>query len=207
MNNENPLLYYVVLVLVCIILLLCVAFRWRRNKYTRKLSEANPKKITISDIDHMIDGSEFEQYLCHLLTALEYEEVYKTTASRDFGADIVFQDSRGLRCIVQAKRYAASNPVGLSAVQEIYTAMRYYRAQRAVVLTSGRYTEAARILAGVNHVLLLDRDELIDVMNCFKSGQWDEAKEILEQPPETRETQWQPPVQQQAKRLSRHRPK
>lgn len=207
MNSENPLLYYVLFILVCMIILLCVAIRWRRNTYIRKLSEANPRKITISDIDRMVDGSEFEQYIYHLLTELQYEEVYKTTASRDFGADIVFQDSRGLRCVVQAKRYAASNPVGLGAVQEIYTAMRYYRAQRAMVLTSGRFTEGSRILAGVNHVLLLDRDELSEIMSCFKSGQWEEAKEILEQPPETREATWQPPVQQQTRRLLRHRSK
>lgn len=190
MINDNPLFYFVLIASVCVVLLVSIVFRWRKNNFARKLSEANPYKIGIMDIDRMEDGSEFEQYLYHLLNELEYEEIYKTTASRDFGADLVFQDTRGLRCVVQAKRYGGSNPVGLSAVQEVYGSMRYYKAQRAIVLTSGKFTEAARILAGVNHVLLLDRDDLMDIIDHFKSKEWVEAKVILEQPPEIREVEW-----------------
>lgn len=190
MINDNPSFYYGLLLLVCVVILVYVIFRWRKSNFARKLSDANPYKISIKDIDRMEDGSEFEQYLYHLLNELEYEEIYKTTASRDFGADLVFQDTRGLRCVIQAKRYGVSNPVGLSAVQEIYGSMRYYKAQRAMVLTSGRFTEAARILAGVNHVLLLDRNDLDDIIHHFKERDWEEAKAILEQPPEVRDVEW-----------------
>lgn len=161
----------------------------RRKMRTRR-REANPRKITMRDIDRMTDGSEFEQYLFRLVHELGYPEVYKTTGSRDFGADLVFTDSMGRRVVVQAKRYGANHPVGLSAVQEVYASMRYYEAERSLVLTSGRYTEACRILAGVNGVLLLDRDDLSDLMDCFKAKRWDEACAILEQEPEHRTANW-----------------
>ncbi|ASA21168.1 restriction endonuclease [Paenibacillus donghaensis] len=172
------------------ILLLVVLLRMRISRRRRRLSDANPRKISIRDIDQMTDGSEFEQYLFRFVSGLGYKEVHKTTSSRDFGADLVFTDSQGKRTVVQAKRYSQSHPVGLSAVQEVYSSMRYYEAERAVVLTSGRYTEACRILAGVNGVLLLDRNDLIELIECYKSKQWEDAAAILEDEPEARTERW-----------------
>ncbi|MCZ4136401.1 endonuclease, partial [Escherichia coli] len=95
----------------------------------------------------MEDGSEFELYVFHLFQQMGYLEVHITTSGRDFGADLVFVDRQGRRSVVQAKRYGVNHPVGLSAVQEIYASMRYYEADRSIVLTSARYTEACRTLA------------------------------------------------------------
>jgi restriction system protein len=61
-------------------------------------------------------------------------------------------------------------------------------------------------LAGVNHVLLLDRNDLNDIIHHFKEGEWEEAKVILEQPPETREVEWEPsapPTRSNGRKLSR----
>lgn len=129
----------------------------------------------------MEDGSEFELYLYHLFEELGYDEVHKTTSSRDFGADLVFVDRLGRRSVIQAKRYGANHPVGLSAVQEIYTSMRYYEADRSIVLTSARYTEACRTLAAVNGVKLLDREDLIELILLFKARRVDEALELIEE--------------------------
>lgn len=170
-------------VIGAIVLLLLVAWIIRRviRRGQRIRSEANPRKITIKDIDKMQDGSEFELYLYHLFQQLGYSEVHKTTSSRDFGADLVFVDRSGRRSVIQAKRYGANHPVGLSAVQEIYTSMRYYEADRSIVLTSARYTEACRTLAAVNGVKLLDREDLIELMILFKSRRSEEALELIEE--------------------------
>ncbi|WP_440111772.1 restriction endonuclease [Paenibacillus sp. QZ-Y1] len=170
-------------VIGAIVLLLFVAWIIRRviRRGQRIRSEANPRKITIKDIDKMQDGSEFELYLYHLFQQLGYSEVHKTTSSRDFGADLVFVDRSGRRSVIQAKRYGANHPVGLSAVQEIYTSMRYYEADRSIVLTSARYTEACRTLAAVNGVKLLDREDLIELMILFKSRRTEEALELIEE--------------------------
>ncbi|SEB22849.1 restriction endonuclease [Paenibacillus sp. 276b] len=176
-----------------IVLLLLIAWIIRRviRRGQRLRSEANPRKITIKDIDKMQDGSEFELYLYHLFQQLGYAEVHKTTSSRDFGADLVFVDRAGRRNVIQAKRYGANHPVGLSAVQEIYTSMRYYEADRSIVLTSARYTEACRTLAAVNGVKLLDREDLMDLIMLFKSRRMEEALELIEEDDQEPVETWQ----------------
>ncbi|OAX46928.1 restriction endonuclease [Paenibacillus sp. AD87] len=176
-----------------IILLLLIAWIIRRviRRGQRIRSEANPRKITIKDIDKMQDGSEFELYLYHLFQQLGYAEVHKTTSSRDFGADLVFVDRAGRRNVIQAKRYGANHQVGLSAVQEIYTSMRYYEADRSIVLTSARYTEACRTLAAVNGVKLLDREDLMDLIMLFKSRRMEEALELIEEDDQEPVETWQ----------------
>jgi len=176
-----------------IILLLLIAWIIRRviRRGQRIRSEANPRKITIKDIDKMQDGSEFELYLYHLFQQLGYAEVHKTTSSRDFGADLVFVDRAGRRNVIQAKRYGANHPVGLSAVQEIYTSMRYYEADRSIVLTSARYTEACRTLAAVNGVKLLDREDLMDLIMLFKSRRMEEALDLIEEDDQEPVETWQ----------------
>ena len=93
--------------------------------------------------------------------------------------------------MVQAKRYGANHPVGLSAVQEIYASMRYYEADRSIVLTSARYTEACRTLAAVNGVKLLDREDLDELIVLFKSRRIDEAMELIEDDDDVPIETWQ----------------
>lgn len=177
----------------CIVFLLLLAWviRRRMQRGRRIRREANPRKITMRDIDKMEDGSEFELYLFHLFQQMGYGEVHKTTSSRDFGADLVFVDRQGRRSVVQAKRYGANHPVGLSAVQEIYASMRYYEADRSIVLTSARYTEACRTLAAVNGVKLLDREDLDELIVLFKSRRIDEAMELIEEEDDVPIETWQ----------------
>lgn len=125
----------------------------------------------------------FEIYLYRLLLALGYKNTYQTTRSRDFGADLVFTDRHGRRNVIQAKRYSVDNPVGITAVQEIYSSMRFYKAKKSIVITSSKYTAPGETLAGINHVKLLDRNDLIDIINCFKKGLNEKAKDIIEADP------------------------
>ncbi len=129
----------------------------------------------------MEDGSEFEEYLYRLFLALGYKDTYKTPRSRDFGTDLVFTDRDGYRNVVQAKRYSYS--VGLGAVQEVYSSMRYYRAKRSMVIASNQYTTACEELAGHNAVKLHSRNDLIEIMDLFKAGQIEKAKDIIEGDP------------------------
>jgi restriction system protein len=131
----------------------------------------------------MSDGSEFEMYLYRLLLELGYSDVYKTVGSRDFGADVIFTDNEGIRNVVQAKRYGIDNPVGLSAVQEVFTSMRYYKAKKAIVVATTKYTDSCETLAGINHVKLLDRDDLINIIDAFKQGNNHQVKDIIEAEP------------------------
>ncbi|GGO03315.1 restriction endonuclease [Saccharibacillus kuerlensis] len=173
--------------IICAVILLLILIGLRLNVLRRRRirRQLDPRRITMQDIDSMLDGVDFERYLYRLFTELDYENVYKTNTSGDFGADLVFDDRYGVRTVLQAKRYSPSNPVGLSAVQEVYASMRAYGAERAIVLTSGRYTGACRKLAAYNGVVLLDRDDLEEVISAFKARDLETAMEIIEREPET----------------------
>ena len=159
---------------ISIIVIGLVLFIWYRGKKKLqqksqpKSSDNDLKSISIADIDRMEDGSEFEMYLYRLFLELGYKGVYKTVGARDFGADVVFTDREGIRNVVQAKRYSVDNPVGISAVQEVFSCMRYYKAKKAIVIATAKFTEPCETLAGINHVKLLDRDDLISIIEAFK---------------------------------------
>ncbi|GIP22827.1 restriction endonuclease [Paenibacillus sp. J22TS3] len=176
-------IYIAALLVIIVVGLIIRGLLKRRSIYNRK-GIIDPTKVSIRDIDKMEDGKEFEEYLYRLFVALGYEDAYKTVGSRDFGADLVFTDRGGSRNVIQAKRYAESNPVGLSAVQEIYSSMRYYGAQKSIVIASSRYTEACEILAGYNGVRLIDRSELKEMIDLFKANEWMEVMDIIEAEPE-----------------------
>ncbi len=177
---DRPLLWIVVGAALLVLILWRMAVL-RRRRIRRRL---DPRRITLKDIDGMLDGADFERYLQRLFAELGYEDVHKTNTSGDFGADLVFADRYGERTVVQAKRYAVSNPVGLSAVQEVYGSMRVYGARRAIVLTSGRYTGACRKLAAYNGVVLLDREDLETIIEAFKAKKHEDAMELIEREPE-----------------------
>lgn len=173
------------IVVVFVVLgLLIVSFR-RKQKRTAVFTKENYdlKAITITEIDKMEDGSGFEMYLYRLFMELGYSGVYKTVGSRDFGADVVFTDREGVRNVVQAKRYHVDNPVGISAVQEVFSCMRYYKAKRAIVIATAKFTEPCETLAGINHVKLLDRTDLMHVIEAFRSGDTVAARDIIEEEP------------------------
>ena len=89
-------------------------------------------KADMPYIDKM-DGRQFEIYLQILFRHLGYHPEV-TKQSGDFGADLVME--RDEKIVVQAKRYGYKNRVSLSAVQEVYGAKAYYRANQAWVVTN-----------------------------------------------------------------------
>lgn len=147
------------------------------------------KTVDIQLIDQLV-GHDFELYVARLLVELGYERVYKTTNSRDFGADVVFVDRSGNQTVIQTKRHQENNIIGVSAVQEVYTSKRYYKARNAIVLTNSTYSSPCETLAGVNHVLLLDRSDLKKIISYFKSDRFELAKSILESEPRIIHESW-----------------
>ncbi|AET62146.1 restriction endonuclease [Paenibacillus terrae] len=174
----------VCVVVVLIALVLLRLFKKPRVQEPYKVTQdIDPYNIGINEIDRMEDGKDFEMYLFRLFQCLGYGDAYKTQDSRDFGTDVVFTDREGYRNVIQAKRYAISNPVGLSAVQEVYSSMRFYRAKKSIVITSSKYTTSCEQLASFNGVKLLDRNDLIEMIELFKSQQHSKVKDIIEAEP------------------------
>ena len=85
-------------------------------------------------------------------------EVSLTPDTQDYGADLILYKN-GLKTVVQAKR--SKNPVSVKAVQEVASAVRHYKANKAMVVTNTRFTNNAFNLAYSNEVELWDRNKLI----------------------------------------------
>lgn len=184
--------------IVLVIALLVILVSRKRVSYQAGflLRDYNLKEITINNIDKMVDGSEFEVYLHRLFRELGYMDAYKTKGSHDFGADLVFTDRTGIRTILQAKRYSPENMVGIEAVQQVYTARNYYQAKKAIVLATTSYTDSCETIAGVNGVLLLNRRDLVSMLEVFKEGKYEKAKDIIEREPRIIYEFWDHPERQ-----------
>jgi restriction system protein len=101
-------------------------------------------------------GIEFERFLKTLFERMGYG-VASTKITGDQGADLIVTKD-GERIVVQAKRSAAK--VGNRAVQQAVAAIKYYRADRALVVATNEFTPAAVKLATANSVELVDRNRL-----------------------------------------------
>jgi len=119
--------------------------------------------LSLDDVD-LLSGDAFEGFVGSVFERLGYQ-VTHTKMTRDFGADLVLVDQHGQRQVVQTKKRTATASIGVDAVQEVIGSLRMYSATSAMVVCNCRFTSAARELACVNGVELLDRDGLARLLN------------------------------------------
>lgn len=131
-----------------------------------KIYQKNLSKANISQVDRM-NGKQFEDFVSVILQNLGYLTTV-TQQSRDFGADIVVEKN-GKKVVIQTKCY--SSKVSLKAVQEVYSAMYKYHATECWVVTNNYFTKPAIELAKTNGVILIDRNELINLIVKSQSTQ------------------------------------
>lgn len=142
-------------------LIVCIYFiikKSRHKKANKRLASSG-----LSAIDHMT-GKEFENYLKSLFHEMGYRSIV-TKSSNDFGADLVLKSEKDI-IVIQAKRYKGK--VGIKAVQEVYSAKGYYRADEAFVFTNSYFTSSAKKLAESIGVNLCDRDKLKEIKKLTK---------------------------------------
>lgn len=75
----------------------------------------------------------------------------------DFGADIICEKD-GISYLIQCKNHA--RPIGVKAIQEVFTARGVYLADYCIVLAESGFTKAAHELAEKNSVLLCSLEGL-----------------------------------------------
>nr|DAV22500.1 MAG TPA: Restriction endonuclease [Caudoviricetes sp.] len=124
---------------------------------------------TYSELEYIdnLDGYQFEHYIGNLLEKLGYQEVKVTSASGDYGVDILAtKDS--IKYAFQCKLY--SNPVGNKAVQEVIAGRTYYNCHVAIVVTNNTFTSNAKNLAESANVLLWDRTKLEKLISKVKTS-------------------------------------
>lgn len=138
--------------------------RERLDKYdsvSPSESSRAPRYVDLNDLE-LVSGYEFEHILAEILSRVEGDATV-TEESGDQGVDVVwFRDTDTVG--IQAKAYDKSNPVGNSAVQEIYTGSTVrdseYSIDAPAVVTTSRYTDGAREAAENSDVILYGRSDL-----------------------------------------------
>lgn len=99
-----------------------------------------------------MSGIEYEHYVAKYLKSMGYRDIQVTKASGDYGVDITAK--KGFHSYaIQCKLY--NNPVGVSAIQQVYSGMKYYNCDKAVVVTNNSFTKSAVELAKSNGVKLM----------------------------------------------------
>lgn len=115
----------------------------------------------------------FEMLVVQLLVAMGYGNTLGGIAaavggSGDGGIDgLVDQDPLGLdRVYLQAKRYAADNPVGPAKILEFAGALSQRHATKGVFITTSSFTEAAleTVQRLPHRIVLIDGDRLAQLM-------------------------------------------
>ena len=105
-----------------------------------------------------MDGIPFEDYIKGFLET-HYTSVKQTPPSHDFGVDLI-AERPGEKVVFQVKRW--KNVVRESAVQEIISGMLFYEANRAIVITSSKFTSDAKKLADKIGVELWDGERFLE---------------------------------------------
>lgn len=96
-----------------------------------------------------------------------------TQEAGDNGADIV-ATKNSIHIVVQCKFYTGS--VGNRSVQEVYSALAYYDADYACVVTNSYFTPSAKLTAKKLIVTLLHHDEIESFLSKVESNYYSYIK-------------------------------
>ena len=108
-----------------------------------------------------MEGHQFEYFCADLLRKNGFSQVDVTQASGDYGIDVLAEKD-DITYAIQCKCY--SDNIGNHAVQEAHSGASYYGRMVAVVMTNRYFTTAAKETAKRIHLLLWDRDKIIEMM-------------------------------------------
>ncbi|WP_018394705.1 restriction endonuclease [Bacillus sp. 37MA] len=145
--------FFIIIVIIIISVAVYVYFRSDgQNVKKRKFLQSD-----IKEIDTM-QKVEFKLYVEELFKNMGY----KVNLIGDYGADLLLKKD-GKSIAVQVKKY--SKTVGVTSVQQVFSAKTYYKANEAWVVTNNTFTKNACDLAKKSGVKLVDRGQLIHFMS------------------------------------------
>lgn len=139
--------------IICIVIIEVIIYY---KKYKVRVKYLN-SGIEIVD---KLQGEEFEDFLLAHFQNLGYD-AEKTSKTNDYGADLILKKA-GKKTVVQAKRWVSK--VGIAAIQEVFGAKSYYKADNCIVVSNNYFTPNAINLAKASNVELWDRNKLLDIM-------------------------------------------
>jgi len=130
------------------------------EKNLGKTLKAKDNGFILTDFSKLT-GYDFEQFIANFFKKMGYV-VDMTPQSRDQGADLIIKHKNDT-IVVQVKNYAQSVPN--SAIQQVVASKKYYKANKAMAITTSFFTPAAIDLAHANDVILWDGDKLKQIIS------------------------------------------
>jgi len=105
---------------------------------------------------------DFEDFICQVFRDNEFD-VEQTKYSGDFGADLILYKDEN-PTVVQIKRYAENNKVGVKDINQVLGSKEYYNANSAMVITTSSFTPQAIALCNKANVLYWDWYDLLKLL-------------------------------------------
>jgi hypothetical protein len=143
-------------------------YKWLQRQLAeifKEYHQALKTKPAINTEVNNLSGVEFEIWISKLLKENGFKDVCGTTATGDQGADLIAKKDRKT-IIIQAKRYQGT--VGNKAVQEVISAIQYYKGDEGWVITNSTFSPSAKALAQVSNIKLIDGNMLRDIGKYLK---------------------------------------
>ena len=139
--------------------------KYQTPDINKVFSIINNKEKNIIAFDESMTGIEFETFSKKLLEANGFDNVEVTTASHDYGVDVIaYKDN--IKYAIQCKKY--SSKVGIKAVQEVIGSRSMHKCHVGVVLTNNYFTKSAIELAEKNNIFLWDRNKLDELLKKYQ---------------------------------------
>lgn len=157
--GKQVLKYFFVIVLFPLTIIFLFTKKLYNNIYNKYINKYI-SNLDIQSID-VLSGVEFEELMFHVFKNMGFK-VSRTNKSHDYGADLILEINR-IKIVLQCKMYYGHN-VGISAVQEVYSSLKYYGASLGGVVTNSYFTKSAINLSATTNVLLWDRNNLIKLL-------------------------------------------
>ena len=135
-----------------------------KNRYLSgdfsKEKQAKAFKYSLINVE---TGEEFELYLQNLFRELNYK-VKHCGKSGDQGGDLIVKKGN-ITYVIQSKYY--THKLDNTPIQEVVGAIRFYNANRGVVITNSTFTKKAIELANTNRIILINGDDLEKLTECI----------------------------------------
>ena len=122
----------------------------RMNMDFSKINIQDILKYSLPKRFQDMSPTDFEDFVAQLFSDLGYT-VEQTSYSGDFGADLIAAKP-GKRIVVQVKRYANANKVGVKDVNQVIGAKDYYKCDASMIITTSDFTNPAMKLIAETHV-------------------------------------------------------
>ena len=127
-----------------------------------KKSKAIHKRQTGIDTVRDLTWDEFEKLMAHTFRENGYGVIENNKKGPDGGIDLVLKRN-GETTLVQCKHWR-TRKIGVSIVRELFGVVKAEKADRGIVVGTGKFTEPAMEFAKLNNLDIIDDSQLIDML-------------------------------------------